>query len=224
MLSRGQTVEVRRVATVRGLYPFPSGLHPPIRSWEVPASLALTITPAPLPPSPPSGRCPSRPTPRFPLSATLAANEAIERTARRGARAAAGFGEAGLPVHPALRDELVAGHPGATPTARSRGPRAARRRGRLLDPAGPPHRARTRSSAGPGSKALLFGLLAGHRRRRRRAAGPAGSATRRRPAWPAPADMAALRGPGRRAGSGRARLGRAAARAAGRRTGPLGAS
>ena len=43
------------------------------------------------------------------LSATLAANEDIERRRRAGERVLhLAFGEAGLPVHPALRDKLVA--------------------------------------------------------------------------------------------------------------------
>ncbi|GAA3119873.1 hypothetical protein GCM10020001_045120 [Nonomuraea salmonea] len=43
------------------------------------------------------------------LSATLAANEDIERRRRAGERVLhLAFGEAGLPVHPALRDRLAA--------------------------------------------------------------------------------------------------------------------
>src|SRR5215469_1706933 len=59
----------------------------------------------------------------FPVSATLAANEAMAARIRRGEPVLPlGFGEAGLPVHPALRAALaasatsnaygpVAGHP-----------------------------------------------------------------------------------------------------------------
>ncbi len=43
------------------------------------------------------------------LSATLAANEDIERRRRAGQHVVnLAFGEAGLPVHPALREKLVA--------------------------------------------------------------------------------------------------------------------
>ena len=68
------------------------------------------------------------------------------------------FGEAGLPAHPLLRDALAAAS-GGTPTARWPGcPSCARRPQATGLAAGCPP-ARPRSSAGPGSKALLFGLL-----------------------------------------------------------------
>ncbi|WP_376766630.1 MULTISPECIES: pyridoxal phosphate-dependent aminotransferase [Thermomonospora] len=93
------------------------------------------------------------------VSATLAANEALERKRREGIPVLPmAFGEAGLPVHPALRRELAdaAGRNGYGPVAGSPELRAAAagywtRRGLPTDPG--------LVVAGPGSKALLFGLL-----------------------------------------------------------------
>ncbi|WP_084955513.1 pyridoxal phosphate-dependent aminotransferase [Thermoactinospora rubra] len=93
------------------------------------------------------------------LSATLAANEDIERRRRAGERVLnLAFGEAGLPVHPALRDRLVAasGRNSYGPVAGAAELRAAAagywtRRGLLTDP--------DQVVCGPGSKALLYGLL-----------------------------------------------------------------
>jgi aspartate/methionine/tyrosine aminotransferase len=93
------------------------------------------------------------------LSATLAANEDIERRRRAGERVLhLAFGEAGLPVHPALRDRLVAASErnGYGPVAGSAGLRDAAagywtRRGLPTDPA--------LVVCGPGSKSLLYGLL-----------------------------------------------------------------
>lgn len=93
------------------------------------------------------------------LSATLAANEDIERRRRAGERVLhLAFGEAGLPVHPALRDKLAAasGRNGYGPVAGAAGLRAAAagywtRRGLLTDP--------ELVVCGPGSKPLLYGLL-----------------------------------------------------------------
>lgn len=93
------------------------------------------------------------------LSATLAANEDIERRRRAGERVLhLAFGEAGLPVHPALRDKLVAasGRNGYGPVAGAAELRAAAagywsRRGLPTDPA--------LVICGPGSKSLLYGLL-----------------------------------------------------------------
>ncbi|WP_141576319.1 pyridoxal phosphate-dependent aminotransferase [Actinomadura sp. WMMA1423] len=94
-----------------------------------------------------------------PLSATLAVNEAIARKRRRGERVLPlGFGEAGIPIHPALTRELgaAAGRGGYGPVAGSAALRAAAagywaRRGLPTDPA--------TVVAGPGSKPLLFALL-----------------------------------------------------------------
>ena len=70
------------------------------------------------------------------------------------------FGEAGLPAHPLLR-EALADAAGCTAYGPVAGHARAARGGRLLlGPARPAHRRRARWSAGPGSKALLFGLLA----------------------------------------------------------------
>ncbi|GHH65919.1 aminopeptidase [Streptosporangium violaceochromogenes] len=93
------------------------------------------------------------------LSATLAAHEEIERRRRAGERVLhLAFGEAGLPVHPALRRRLIAasGHNGYGPVAGSAALREAaagywRRRGLPTDPG--------LVVCGPGSKALLYGLL-----------------------------------------------------------------
>jgi aspartate aminotransferase len=94
-----------------------------------------------------------------PVSATLAANEALATRRRRGQPVLPlAFGENGLPVHPRLRDELAAasGHGGYGPVAGVPALREAAagywtRRGLP-----------TRSGAvvaGPGSKPLLFALL-----------------------------------------------------------------
>ncbi|HEX2314991.1 MAG TPA: aminotransferase class I/II-fold pyridoxal phosphate-dependent enzyme, partial [Thermomonospora sp.] len=93
------------------------------------------------------------------ISATLAVNEALERLRREGVPVLPmGFGEAGLPVHPALRRELAeaAGRNAYGPVAGTAELRAAAagywaRRGLPTDPG--------LVVAGPGSKALLFGLL-----------------------------------------------------------------
>ncbi|GAA0916162.1 pyridoxal phosphate-dependent aminotransferase [Nonomuraea longicatena] len=93
------------------------------------------------------------------LSATLAANEDIERRRRAGERVLhLAFGEAGLPVHPALRDRLGAASDrnGYGPVAGAAGLREAAagywsRRGLPTDP--------DLVVCGPGSKSLLYGLL-----------------------------------------------------------------
>lgn len=99
-------------------------------------------------------------TPRpVPLSATLAVNEAIARKRREGRRVLPlGFGEAGIPIHPALTRELgaAAGRGGYGPVAGSAALRAAAsgywaRRGLPTDPSA--------VVAGPGSKPLLYALL-----------------------------------------------------------------
>jgi aspartate/methionine/tyrosine aminotransferase len=93
------------------------------------------------------------------LSATLAANEDIERRRRAGERVLhLAFGEAGLPVHPALRDKLAAASDrnGYGPVAGAAELRSAAagywtRRGLTTDP--------EQVVSGPGSKSLLYGLL-----------------------------------------------------------------
>ncbi|MGK5556410.1 pyridoxal phosphate-dependent aminotransferase [Actinomadura kijaniata] len=94
-----------------------------------------------------------------PLSPTLAVNEAIVRKRREGVPVLPlGFGEAGIPIHPALVRELsaAAGRGAYGPVAGSAALRAAAagywsRRGLPTDP--------ETVVCGPGSKALLFGLL-----------------------------------------------------------------
>ncbi|WP_435827173.1 pyridoxal phosphate-dependent aminotransferase [Nonomuraea dietziae] len=93
------------------------------------------------------------------LSATLAANEDIERRRRAGERVLhLAFGEAGLPVHPALRHKLVAASDlnGYGPVAGAAELRKAAagywtRRGLVTEPG--------LVVCGPGSKSLLYGLL-----------------------------------------------------------------
>ncbi|WP_248959865.1 pyridoxal phosphate-dependent aminotransferase [Sphaerisporangium perillae] len=93
------------------------------------------------------------------LSATLAANEDIARRRRAGERILnLAFGEAGLPVHPALRERLAeaSGENGYGPVAGSAHLREAAagywaRRGLPTDP--------DMVVCGPGSKPLLYALL-----------------------------------------------------------------
>jgi aspartate aminotransferase len=93
------------------------------------------------------------------ISATLAANEALDHRRRAGLPVLPlAFGEAGLPVLPALERELAtaAGRGAYGPVAGSTDLRAAaagywRRRGLPADPG--------LIVAGPGSKPLLYGLL-----------------------------------------------------------------
>lgn len=93
------------------------------------------------------------------LSATLAANEDIERRRRAGERVLnLAFGEAGLPVHPALSERLAAasGLNGYGPVAGAPALREAAsgywsRRDLPTDP--------DLVVCGPGSKPLLYGLL-----------------------------------------------------------------
>jgi aspartate aminotransferase len=95
------------------------------------------------------------------VSATLAANEALAERRRRGERVLPlAFGEAGVPVAPVLRDALAtaSSQNGYGPVAGSADLRAAAagywtRRGLPTAPGD--------VVCGPGSKALLFGLLLG---------------------------------------------------------------
>ena len=92
-------------------------------------------------------------------SATLVANEDIERRRRAGERILhLAFGEAGLPVHPALRERLMAasGRNGYGPVAGAPELREAAagywtRRGLRTSP--------DQVISGPGSKSLLYGVL-----------------------------------------------------------------
>ncbi|QFG26498.1 pyridoxal phosphate-dependent aminotransferase [Actinomadura sp. WMMB 499] len=95
-----------------------------------------------------------------PLSATLAVNEALARKRGEGVEVLPlGFGEAGVPIHPALTRELAAaaGRGAYGPVAGSAELRAAAagywtRRGVPTDP--------DAVVCGPGSKPLLYALLA----------------------------------------------------------------
>ena len=116
--------------------------------------MALTVTPTPAQQEPSSLGTAS-----IPVSATLAANEAMAARRRRGEPVLhLAFGEAGLPAHPALRAALaraagfnsygpVAGHPALREAAACYWTR----RGLPTDAGA--------VICGPGSKALLFGLI-----------------------------------------------------------------
>ena len=119
------------------------------------------------------------------VSATLAANEALEERLRRGERVLPmAFGEAGVPVARILRDALAtASHlAGYGPVAGSAELRAAAagywaRRGLPTQPSD--------VVCGPGSKALLYGLLLSLR---------AGDVAIPRPSWVSYAAQASLSG------------------------------
>jgi len=119
--------------------------------------MALTATP--LPPV----RTPARDLlgpAQFPVSATLAANELMDARRQRGEPVLPmGFGEAGLPAHPLLRGALAraAGYTSYGPVAGHVALREAAawywaRRDLPTDP--------DAVICGPGSKALLYGLIA----------------------------------------------------------------
>jgi aspartate aminotransferase len=145
--------------------------------------VALTITPSAPLPLPQAGRPRLAPA-AIPVSATLAANEAMDARRRRGEPVLAlAFGEAGLPAHQVLRAALaqaagcnsygpVAGH---APLREAAACYWARR--------GLPTEAEA-VICGPGSKALLFGLTA--------AIG--GDVAVTRPSWVSYAAQAALSG------------------------------
>ena len=149
--------------------------------------MALTITPPsalPLPHPDPDARHPRLSLARVPVSATLAANETLDARRRRGEPVLPlAFGEAGLPAHRTLRAALaraagcnsygpVAGH---APLREAAAAYWARR--------GLPTDADA-VICGPGSKALLFGLMA--------AIG--GDVAVTRPSWVSYAAQAALSG------------------------------
>ncbi len=129
-----------------------------------------------------------RQTPRVGVSATLAANEALSERRRRGERVLAlAFGEAGVPVARVLRDALAtASHLGGYgPVAGSAELRAAAagywaRRGLATGA--------DDVVCGPGSKALLYGLLLGLRGTQ------AGDVAIPRPSWVSYAAQASLTG------------------------------
>jgi aspartate aminotransferase len=112
-----------------------------------------TVVRSVLPPAgPPAGRV-------IPVSATLAANEAMTARRARGLPVLPlAFGEAGLPVHPALRDALA-----AAAAANGYGPVAGQEALRQAaagywDRRGLPTSA-GQVVCGPGSKPLLYALL-----------------------------------------------------------------
>ena len=141
--------------------------------------MALTITP-PVP-HPDTGPA------RIPVSATLAANEAMDARRRRGEPVLPlAFGEAGLPAHRTLRAALAraAGCNSYGPVAGHAPLREAAagywaRRGLPTDA--------DAVVCGPGSKALLFGLIAA-------IGGPGAGVAVTRPSWVSYAAQAALSG------------------------------
>jgi aspartate aminotransferase len=149
--------------------------------------VALTITPPsvlPLPHPDPDTRHPRLSPARIPVSATLAANETMDARRRRGEPVLPlGFGEAGLPAHRTLRAALAraAGYNSYGPVAGRAALREAAaaywaRRGLPTDA--------DAVISGPGSKALLFGLMV--------AIG--GDVAVTRPSWVSYAAQAALSG------------------------------
>jgi aspartate aminotransferase len=127
--------------------------------------VALTMTPEPALDSPLPATTPVSPLgtpPSFSISATLAANEVLDGRRRRGEPVLPmAFGEAGLPVHPSLRDALAAaaatGSNEYGPVAGTMALRAAaasywNRRDLPTEPGA--------VVCGPGSKALLYALVA----------------------------------------------------------------
>jgi aspartate aminotransferase len=127
----------------------PAEVAQPLTTQKTPV---LTAPPT-AQPAPPSGADP------MPVSATLAANEALAARRRRGQPVLPlAFGEAGLPAPPVLREALAAATAsnGYGPVAgldelRSAAAGYWQRRGLPTDPGS--------VVCGPGSKPLLFGLL-----------------------------------------------------------------
>ena len=137
-----------------GPHPYPSAVTRPTANLAPVPALMLRGGPVAAPPAPlpDSAAC-------IPVSATLAVNDALAARKQTGQPVLPfGFGEAGLPVLPLLRDALAAaaGRGGYGPVAGSRELRAAAagywsRRGLATSPES--------VVAGPGSKALLYALL-----------------------------------------------------------------
>jgi aspartate aminotransferase len=134
----------------------------PYAGTMTPASPALTAPPATVPLAVPRAAPPALPPStagHMPISATLAANEALAARRSRGEPVLPlAFGEAGLPAHPALQEALAAATAsnGYGPVAGSAALREAaagywQRRGLPTSPGS--------VVCGPGSKPLLFGLL-----------------------------------------------------------------
>jgi aspartate aminotransferase len=134
----------------------------PYAGTMTPASPVLTAPPATVPLAVPPAAPPALPPStagHMPISATLAANEALAARRSRGEPVLPlAFGEAGLPAHPALQEALAAATAsnGYGPVAGSAALREAaagywQRRGLPTSPGS--------VVCGPGSKPLLFGLL-----------------------------------------------------------------
>ena len=134
----------------------------PYAGTMTPASPVLTAPPAttvPLAVPPPAPPALPPAAEHMPISATLAANEALAARRSRGEPVLPlAFGEAGLPAHPALQQALAAATAsnGYGPVAGSAALRTAaagywQRRGLPTSPGS--------VVCGPGSKPLLFGLL-----------------------------------------------------------------
>ena len=170
--------------------------------------MALTITPPSAPsPARPDTQHPRLSLARIPVSATLAANETLDERRRRGEPVLPlAFGEAGLPAHRTLRAALAraAGCNSYGPVAGHASLREAAagywaRRGLPTDA--------DAVICGPGSKALLFGLMAaigGPGRRRR---DPAQLGQLRRAGRPVRAEGTLRAGHGRSTGRGPASQG-----------------
>jgi aspartate aminotransferase len=133
----------------------PAGSSPP----AAPLPPAVSSPPGPPFPPPAAGAGRAGREEQRPVSATLAANEALAARRRRGQPVLPlAFGEAGLPAHPALRDALAAATAsnGYGPVAGLAALRSAaagywQRRGLPTSPGS--------IVCGPGSKSLLFGLM-----------------------------------------------------------------
>jgi aspartate aminotransferase len=134
---------------------------PATRTAPPPAATQLAAPAPPLaaPTAPGLGAPDLHALPPIPVSATLAANETLARKRRAGEPVLPlAFGEAGLPAHPLLRDALAAASGGnaygpvaGLPALREAAAGYWTRRGTPASAAS--------VVCGPGSKALLFGLL-----------------------------------------------------------------
>src|SRR5580704_10039794 len=129
-----------------------AGTVTPASPTATAASLTAALAAAPAPPKPGVAE-------PLPVSATLAANEALAARRSRGQPVLPlAFGEAGLPAHPALQEALAAatarngyGPVAGLPALRSAAAGYWDRRGLPTSPES--------VVCGPGSKPLLFGLL-----------------------------------------------------------------
>src|SRR5580700_9042921 len=140
-------------------FPLPAAWSSPMPFTGTASAASLTLPVPSLGAAPPAAPLAAPPVEEHPVSATLAANEALAARRRRGQPVLPlAFGEAGLPAHPALREALAAATAsnGYGPVAGLEALRSAA--------AGYWDRRGLATSAdsvvcGPGSKPLLFGLL-----------------------------------------------------------------